>query len=417
MTPYEREMRLMPYIEDMSRRGVRVDLDALEADIRFYQDKFHYMDERIQEILGQRVDVDKKKDLLECILFVDLADTEKLHRTAKTGKYSASQASLFDAVQHPELLGLLMTRAATATCLRTFMMPWYNAAKFQEGRIYIKWNQFRNYTDTGARTGRMSSSPNLQNVPTDWSKLKGRLDALDWHPDWDMPVIRKYIIPAEGNVFISRDYSAQEMRLLAHFTGGRLLEELQANPEEDVHMIAANIANISRKVAKTLGFAVLYGAGGGRIAETLGCTVSAAYGIRRDYYAALPEIRQFQNELTNMAKRGEPITTIAGRQYYCEDPKVINGCVKTFEYKLSNYKIQGSAADQTKEAMHHFATHCKFGELRLQVHDQLVVEVPESEVETARKVLEEAVNGAFQETLQYQVISDEAIGHNFAELK
>lgn len=417
MTPYEREMRLMPYIEDMSRRGVTVDLVGLEQDIKFYQDKFQYMDERIQEILGQRVDVDKKKDLLECILFVDLADTSKLHLTAKTGSYSASQASLFDAVTHPELLGLLMVRAATATCLRTFMMPWYNAAKFQEGKIYIKWNQFRNYTDTGARTGRMSSSPNLQNVPTDWGKLKARLGQLEWELPWDMPEIRKYIIPAEGNVFISRDYSAQEMRLLAHFAGGALLEELQANPTEDVHMIAAQVANVSRTVAKTLGFAVLYGAGGGRIAETLGCTVAEAYAIRREYYRALPEIKQFQQRLTSLAKAGLPVDTIAGRLYFCEDPKIIDGCVKTFEYKLSNYKIQGSAADQTKQAMYHYATHCRSGELRLQVHDQLVIEVPEEDKDSAKAILEEAMNSSFQEELKYKVISDEAVGYTFGGLK
>lgn len=232
-----------------------------------------------------------------------------------------------------------------------------------------------------------------------------------------MPVIRKYIVPAPGNVFISRDYSAQEMRLLAHFVGGALLEELQANPTDDIHMIAASVANVSRPVAKTLGFAVLYGAGGALIAETLGCSVSEAYNIRRNYYAALPEIQQFQKELAQLAARGLPIETIAGRKYHCEPPKIIGGRVRSFEYKLPNYKIQGSAADQTKQAMYSFATRAKHGWLRLQVHDQLVVEAPCEYATEARKILESAMNDSFQEKLQYQVVSDEATGSTFSELK
>ena len=85
--------------------------------------------------------------------------------------------------------------------------------------------------------------------------------------------MRKYIIPDEGKIFIGRDYSAQEMKLLAHFTNGGMLKELQADPNKDVHMIAADIAGITRKVAKTLGFAVLYGAGVGRVAESLSIDV------------------------------------------------------------------------------------------------------------------------------------------------
>src|SRR5574343_360450 len=86
--------------------------------------------------------------------------------------------------------------------------------------------------------------------------------------------VRKYIIPDPGMIFIGRDYSAQEMKLLAHFTNGALLRALQEDPTKDVHLIAAGIAGITRKVAKTLGFAVLYGAGVGRVAETLGISSS-----------------------------------------------------------------------------------------------------------------------------------------------
>ncbi|TXH51682.1 MAG: hypothetical protein E6Q97_18010 [Desulfurellales bacterium] len=416
MSPYEREMRLMSIVQDMERRGVHLDVGSLEHDTKLYQAKLLELDDSINELLGQTVSVDSKSGLLEAILKVGMADTSKLARTAKTGSYSASKDSLFAAVTEPELLGRLLVRGALATCVRTFMEPWLLQAT-QHGRLFVRWNQIRNYTDTGARTGRFSSTPNLQNVPTNWGILMSRLKSVGFELGWDMPVIRKYLIPKPGYIFIGRDYSAQEMRLLAHFAGGGMLESLQAEPTKDVHLIAAELANITRPEAKTLGFAVLYGAGVGRIAESLKISVSEATSIKSRYLAALPEIKRFSKELSELARMGSPITTLGGRQYYVESPKVIDGRLRTFEYKLTNYKIQGSAADQTKEAMYQYATNTKSGELVLTVHDQLVAQVPIDQAEAEMSILEAAVNGAFQETLKYKVISDPATAMNFGALK
>jgi len=93
------------------------------------------------------------------------------------------------------------------------------------------------------------------------------------------------------------------------------------------------------------------------------------------------------------------------------------GRLRTFEYKLTNYKIQGSAADQTKQAMYTYGTTTKCGMLCLSVHDQLVAAVPEGEAESEMALLQEAMDGAFQEVLRYKVISDPATGKNFGELK
>ena len=417
MTPYEREMRLMPVMLRMEQRGVHISLPALELDLVFYRQKLIELDDTIAARLGQRVDVDSKRELLAAILKVGLADTSKLHRTAKTGEYSAAKDSLFDAILDKELLMALLLRGALATCIRTFMEPWYDAAIRQHGKIYIKWNQIRNYTDTGARTGRLSSSPNLQNVPTNWEALLARLASLGVELPWAMPSVRRYIIPAPGYVFISRDYSAQEMRLLAHFAGGALLESIQADPSKDIHQIAAGIAGISRKEAKTLGFAVLYGAGVGRIAESLHISVDEATSVKARYLRAMPEIKQFSRELSMLASRGEPIRTLAGRTYYVEPPKEIQGRWRSFEYKLPNYKIQGSAADQTKQAMYAYSQRSKQGSIVLSVHDQLVAEVPYDNVTNEMFLLEDAMNGAFQEVLRYKIMSDPATADNFGGLK
>lgn len=411
-TAYRNELALMPHIMAMEKRGVNLDHIALAADTDFYFEKLEWLDEEIARIVGRPVDVDSNAQLADAI---EAAGLSKGFATTPTGLRSTSKESLIGAINDPTLLGHLLVRGSIATCLRTFLQPWL--VQYQKhGRLYMQWNQIRNYTDTGARTGRISSSPNLQNIPVEWEGLRAQLHKIGYELPFELPSVRKYIIPDKGKIFIGRDYSAQEMKLLAHFTNGGMLEKLNENPNEDVHMIAANIAGITRKVAKTLGFAVLYGAGVGRIAESLNITVGEATKIKATYLKALPEIKDFQQELNKLGRSRSYTETIGGRHYYVQKPAVVNGVLKTFEYKLANYKIQGSAADQTKAAMLTFAEKTLFGELVLTVHDQLVIQAPVEHVDYEADVLERAMNGAFQDVLGYKITSDESRGYNFAAL-
>lgn len=414
LTAYQNEMKLMPHILAMEQRGVCLDAVKLAVDTDYYFDKLDELDTQICEAVGKQVDVDSNAALADAIEAVGLS---KGFAQTPTGKRSTAKDSLIGAIGDPMLLGRLLVRGSIATCLRTFMQPWLIQAN-DHGKLFIRWNQIRNYTDTGARTGRLSSSPNLQNIPVTWEALRGQLTTIGYELEFELPNVRQYIVPREGCVFVGRDYSAQEMKLLAHFTDGALLEALRADPTKDVHMIAADIAGITRKVAKTLGFAVLYGAGVGRIAETLGITVTEATIIKRKYLAALPEIKVFQDKLSKAGRTGNFVTTLGGRQYYVQAPAVVNGVMRSFEYKLTNYMIQGSAADQSKEAMHYFASNAKDGgEIVLTVHDQLVIQCPKNDIEVNKQLLKQAMNGSYQEILKYTVTSDEAIGNNFAECK
>lgn len=410
---YLNEMNLMPHILGMEQRGVCLDVVKLKHDVDYYFQKLDELDEQICTQLGRQVDVDSNTALADA---VEAAGLSSGFTTTPTGKRSTAKDSLIGAIADPILLGRLLVRGSVATCLRTFMHPWLLQAQ-NHGRLFIKWNQIRNYTDTGARTGRLSSSPNLQNVPVTWEALRAQLAAIGYKLEFDLPNVRQYIIPDAGMIFIGRDYSAQEMKLLAHFTQGGLLESLRADPGKDIHLIAADIAGITRKVAKTLGFAVLYGAGVGRIAESLGIGVSEATAIKGKYLRALPEIKVFQDQLTKTGRSGGYVETLGGRQYYVQAPALVQGVMRSFEYKLTNYKIQGSAADQTKRSMYDYCMSTVRGELVLSVHDQLVIQVPQAELQAERVVLERAVNGAYQEILRYEVRSDESIGMNFAELK
>jgi DNA polymerase-1 len=396
----------------MEQRGINLDGAALKKDTDTYWSSLEELDENISEILGKTVDVDSNAQLADAI---EAAGLSKGFATTPTGLRSTAKESLIAAIDHPRLLGHLLMRGSVATCLRTFLQPWLVQYE-KHGRLYMKWNQIRNYSDTGARTGRISSSPNLQNIPVEWEGLRAQLDAIAYEQPFPLPSVRKYIIPDAGMIFIGRDYSAQEMKLLAHFTNGKLLEELQSDPGKDIHLIAAGIAGLTRRVAKTLGFAVLYGAGVGRIAESLSIGVGEATSIKNRYLAALPEIKVFQKELTDAGKMRMYTETLGERQYYAQKPAVVKGVWKSFEYKLTNYKIQGSAADQTKEAMIRFCEKTDSGELMLSVHDQLVIQCPVEDLENERQTLEWAMNGAFQDELLYTVRSDESIGYNFAEL-
>lgn len=412
LTAEQREIALMPHILKMERRGINLDGAALKTDSDYYWSKLEELDELIQDKLHCRVDIDSNNALADAI---ERAGKSKGFGSTPTGKRSTAKESLINAIDDPELLGPLLMRGALATCLRTFIQPWY--VQFQEhGRLFLQWNQFRNYTDTGARTGRLSSSPNLQNIPVEWEKLLKQLASINFVLPFPLPSVRKYIVPDPGCIFIGRDYSSQELRLLAHFAQGTLLDILAKDPYADLHKIAAKLANITRTEAKTLAFAILYGAGIGRIAESLAIDVGRAAYIKAAYLTALPEIERFTKETQNAGRQGKFVETIGGRRYYAEPGKVIMGRFRTFEYKLVNYRIQGSAADQTKQAMLDYCENTRTGELVLTVHDQLVAQCPIEDAEREAQLLGAAMNGAFQEILRYRVISDEFRGFNFAEL-
>jgi len=409
------EIRLMPHIYEMEQRGVNLDGAGLAKAYDFYFFKMDELDDQIHQRLGKVFDIDSNEDLANAIQAkYPLAE----FFPTPGGARSVAKDSLTNAIQSvdKDVLAKLLIRGALATSLRTFIGPWHR--QFQDnGRLFIKWNQFRNYTDTGARTGRLSSSPNLQNIPVEWEQLLARLKHCDdYQIGFDLPQIRQYIIPDPGKTFVGGDYQAQEMRLLAHFAGGALLEHILANPTSDIHQIAADIAQLTRPVAKTLGFAVLYGAGVGRVAASIGKTVAEAAIIKAQYLRALPEIKQFSKAVTDQGKKlGHAITTINGRKYVTDSPKPgVNGQrTMTYEYKLVNYKIQGSAAEQTKLAMLNYVEKNE-GQLVLSVHDQLVAQV---DIGTTPTKLGDAMTEAFAERLRYQIVVDLAEGPNFAKTK
>jgi DNA polymerase-1 len=190
--------------------------------------------------------------------------------------------------------------------------------------------------------------------------------------------MRDYLIPDEGGVFIGRDYSQQEVRILAHYEDGLLLDQYLKNPKLDVHDLAGDLiydkvgVRFERKNVKITGFGLIYGMGVGKLADAMECDIATARQLKNAYLASIPGIKDLNRDLRKCADNDEPIRTWGGRLYYVEEPKIVKGRMMSFEYKLLNLLIQGSAADCTKQAMLNVASNCIDSRIVVQVHDELI---------------------------------------------
>lgn len=399
---YDRERRLMPILLDCERRGVPVDLRRLRADVELYTDTFKELDAWVlKRLRAPGLNIDSGTQLVWALLRAGKADEAALGVTA-TGKPRSDKNALDAAVTDRALAAVLRYRAQLKTCLGTFMEPWLATAEATGGFIHTDWNQVRQDDrggTVGTRTGRLSSRPNFQNIPNEFKPifrhevvgLPAAPSALGLPP---LPKMRGYIIPRPGCVLIDRDYSQQELRILAHYEDGALRAAYTANPWLDVHDHARELINcllnknFDRKPIKNTGFGLIYGMGLGKLAESSGSTVDEAKEVKEAYLATFPGLREMYRDMKYRAKRGIPLRTWGGREYYCELPKLVNGRIQEFDYKMLNVLIQGSAADCTKEAVIRYSTARPAGhELLLTVHDEILCEVPQKELELGMTVL------------------------------
>jgi DNA polymerase-1 len=330
-----------------------------------------------------------------------------------TGRASTSQESLGSVLPRGRVKSLLSYRSALQKTLSTYLRPWAEHGT----HLHCSWQQVRSYGDVGARTGRMSSSPNLQNITS-----VARYDALRaemvevgaWHEWMRIPNLRSYIEAPPGHSLFAIDYSQQELRMLAHYEEGVLSQAYRDEPELDLHQFTADLIRdrtnvpITRKQAKTINFAKIYGAGRAKLAEQMGVDYDVGCLLVEAYEVALPSIKGLQWELQDRGRSGGYITTLGGRRYYAEPDR---------EYKLLNYLIQGSSADQTKEAMRQWYPQIRGTETRflLAVHDEIVGICPtehlDREVNRLKRVMQEAM------PLDVPVLADATTGTNYGEMK
>lgn len=399
LAAYRREQLLFPILYEATLRGTRLNVEALEKATRGYDKTLLRIDDHIRKILNApnlNIDGDALADALDC--------AGKVNGWIQTpgGKRSTSRPNLLKVITDHELYALLSYRAALHTCLTTFAHPWLALAQ-EDGRLHPNWNQIRGNSSSkdmsGARTGRMScQEPNFTNISTEFEMIV----VPPGYPE--LPRMRRFILPEEGHVWIKRDFSAQEMRIMAHFAEGTLAARWNEDPDLDPHQMVSEELNsvlgisLPRKPVKVIGFGIMYGRGNPALSAALGVTYDEAKDFRNAYFQILPEIKGLDKDIKHRGRTGGFIRTWGGRMYYVEPPKekIKDGQFvgwQTFEYKLLNYLIQGSAADQTKQSIITWnKKRAPDDTFHAAVHDEINISAPEEDAANAMERLRKAMD-------------------------
>lgn len=405
LTAYSRECELMPILLEMERQGIRVDLKRLRRDVDRYEKVHDQLTSWIRQTLkAPDLNVDSGDELMDAMIAAGRVDEAQVVRTPK-GKISTSKENLLLAVTDKRLLAVHKYRTQLGTCLNTFMGSWLATAELSGGLIFTQWNQVKSPKGDetiGARTGRLSSTPNFQNIPKEFAPIFHHDDPAAKLPKAPFPLpplpqVRSYVVPwGPDEVLLDRDYSQQELRILGHFEGGALMDAYLADPWLDVHDHTRLMVNqmtgkdFERKPIKNTNFGLIYGMGIGKLAMKSGITVEAAKEVKDAILNVFPGLKEMYHDMKVRAAENRPIRTWGGREYYCEPPKPdpVTGRMMTFDYKQLNRLVQGSAGDCTKQAViNYWRLKDPADRLYLTVHDQLLISTPRRRVVPAMEAL------------------------------
>lgn len=368
---YDRERQLLPILLRNECEGMRVDMEGLERDLSIYGEAFKFTEDLLRQALhASGLNFDADQDVAAILIERGIVPEANWSRTPPTkahpnGQLSTSKDNLlpelftgsYNGVPGSEIASALGYRNRLATCLGHFMGPWHAQASVNKGYITTNWQQVRGFNDGGggARTGRATTADhNFLNISKDFESAR---DDQYVHPTFlgvpNLPLCRTYVLPDEGEMFMHRDFSGQELRVFAHFEQGELHERYQADPAMDPHkFVGAELMRVAgreidRTRVKTMNFQGLYGGGAPALSKKLRVSLGEAKQLKQFHDAALPGRKLLNEEITRILRRGDPIRTWGGRLYWGTPPE--NG--RETLYKVMNYEIQGSAADLTKQAI------------------------------------------------------------------
>lgn len=397
------ELPLVPVLREMEAAGVRFDVQKLHEAEQQLTAELNSLEQRIYALSEEPFNINSPKQVGE-LLFEKLKLDDKAKKS-RTGQYSTSEEVLLALKEKHEIVGLILEYRELKKLISTYIsaLPEYIAA---DGKIHTTYNQ------TVTATGRLSSSnPNLQNLPI--RSERGKL-------------IREAVIPDEGCLFLSADYSQIELRLLAHMSKDEhLLQAFRSG--QDIHAATAarifhqpieEITKDQRRKAKTANFGIIYGISAFGLAQQLDCPRAEARQLIDDYFAAFPGVIRYIEKQKEIARQRGFAETLFGRKRYLPDILSNNATVRSFaERNAVNAPIQGTAADIIKIAM--VAIHRRLKEENLQaqmimqVHDELNFNVPANEVERVREIVVSEMQNAVH--LSIPLIADCGVGKNWLE--
>lgn len=397
------EMPLVFTLFDMEQNGIRVEADALKQYGDQLAGKIAELEKEIYEEAGETFNINSPKQL-GVVLFENM----KLPggRKTKTGYSTAADVLEKLAPEHPVVAKILEYRQYTKL-KSTYADGLANYIQ-DDGRIHGKFNQ------TITATGRISSTePNLQNIPVRMEL--GRL-------------IRKVFIPEEGYRFVDADYSQIELRVLAHCSGDEHL--IQAYKEQsDIHRITASqvfhipfdeITPQQRRNAKAVNFGIVYGISSFGLSQDLSITRKEAAKYIDDYFATYPGIKTFLDHAVTHAKEEGYVVTLFGRRRPVPELSSSNFMQRSFGERVAmNSPIQGAAADIIKIAMIRVNQRLKDQKMKsrlvLQVHDELLIEAYEPELDEVQNILKEEMEHAAELKVPLEI--DMHTGDNWYEAK
>jgi DNA polymerase-1 len=375
----EIEVPLISVLRDMEYEGVRIDKQLLHDYSGVLENKIRDKETEIYQQAGSRFNISSPKQVGE-ILFDRMKIPYRWKKTA-SGQYSTDEEKLVELAYEFDFVNTILEHRKLSKLKSTYVDALPNMVNSKTGRIHSSFNQAR------AATGRLSSeNPNLQNIPI--KDEAGRY-------------IRKAFIPRDDkHVLISADYSQIELRLIADMANEEaMLEAFYA--EQDIHTATAAkvygvpIAEVTadqRRNAKTVNFSIIYGAGATNLSQQLKIKRNDAKELIEQYFRQYKDLKAYMDNTVEFARKNGYVMTLLGRRRYLRDIDSRNSLARSNAERMAiNSPIQGTAADMIKIAMiniHQALADDKLeSKMILQVHDELVFDVPIAEVEKVSSII------------------------------
>ena len=392
------EIPLSTVLLEMERYGILIDRPYLQQLVNSFQDKITQLEKDIYQIAGTEFNLNSPKQL-SFILFEKLQLPPQ--RKTKTG-YSTDEEVLRKLAMVHELPARLLEYRHLQKLVSTYGVSLLNLVDSRTGRIHTTFNQ------AITATGRLSSSdPNLQNIPI--------------RSEYGRQIRRAFIAPDE-KLLLSADYSQIDLRVLAHLSGDEKLLKAFLN-NEDIHNATAReifgeITPQQRRLAKTINFGIIYGMSPHGLAQELNIDQKSARDYIENYFSRYCGVKKYLDNCLGLARQQGYVTTILGRRRYLPEINSANGQLRQAAERIAlNTPIQGTAADIIKIAMIDIARGLAGSDshLLVQVHDELVLEVPRKEIEKVAEMVREKMTAAIK--LKVPLVVDLKYGQNWAEME
>ncbi len=402
---YDLEMPLSRILADMEKQGIAVNVEDLKELGREFEAQIERLVQEIYEIAGTEFNLNSPKQLGE-ILFVKL-ELPVIKKT-KTG-YSTDAEVLEKLAPYHDIVRLILQYRTLAKLQSTYVEGLLKEISEKTGKVHTYYRQ------TIAATGRLSSQyPNLQNIPI-------RLE--------EGRKLRKVFVPSEpGWSILAADYSQIELRVLAHISDDERLKEaflhdmdIHTKTAMDVFGVGVDEVDANmRRSAKAVNFGIVYGISDYGLSQNLNITRKEAAAFIDQYFEVFQGVRRYMDEIVKEAKQNGYVKTLLERRRYLPEINASNFNLRSFaERTAMNTPIQGTAADIIKLAMVHMDAALQERKLKsrmlLQVHDELVFEVPEDELEIMKELVPEVMSHAL--ALSVPLKSEVSYGTNWYEAK